>query len=147
MFFYRSTDGAYRYYNMKTNGALGTLLSGGTGYSLGWSSITAIDLDGDGNDEMFFYRSTDGAYRYYNMKTNGGLGQTIQTGAYAAGWQLVTAIDLEGDASDEMFFYTGAGEFAYFDIGADANLESEAMLSGAGYSAGWSSIASVNLDD
>ena len=73
MFFYRSTDGAYRYYNMNSNGTLGTQLSGGTGYSLGWSSITAVDLDGDGNDEMFFYRSTDGAYRYYNMNTNGTL--------------------------------------------------------------------------
>ena len=77
-FFYRSTDGAYRYYDMKTNGALGTLLSGGTGYSLGWDSITAIDLDGDGNDELFFYRSTDGAYRYYNMNTNGSLGALIR---------------------------------------------------------------------
>ena len=58
---------------MNTNGTLGALLSGGTGYSLGWSSITAVDLDGDGNDELFFYRSSDGAYRYYNMNTNGAL--------------------------------------------------------------------------
>ena len=31
---------------MNTNGALGAQLSGGTGYSLGWSSITAVNLDG-----------------------------------------------------------------------------------------------------
>jgi hypothetical protein len=97
MFFYRSSDGAYRYYEMKTNGALGTQLSGGTGYSLGWSSITAVDLDGDGNDELFFYRSTDGAYRYYNMNTNGTLGAQLSGGTgYSLGWSSITAVNLNG---------------------------------------------------
>ncbi len=27
-----------------------------TGYTEGWSSITAVDLDGGGQDEIFFYR-------------------------------------------------------------------------------------------
>ena len=44
MFFYRSTDGAYRYYTMRPDGTLSTLLQGGTGYSLGWNSITAVNL-------------------------------------------------------------------------------------------------------
>ena len=46
MFFYRSADGAFRYYDMRADGTLNKLLSGGTGYSLGWDSITAIDLGG-----------------------------------------------------------------------------------------------------
>jgi secreted trypsin-like serine protease len=44
IFFYRSTDGAYRYYTTRPNGTLASLLQGGTGYSKGWDSITAIDL-------------------------------------------------------------------------------------------------------
>jgi hypothetical protein len=29
---------------MRPDGTLNTLLQGGTGYSLGWNSITAVDL-------------------------------------------------------------------------------------------------------
>jgi hypothetical protein len=47
MFFYRSADGAFRYYDIAANGKLKTKLNGDSGYSTGWSSITAIDLDGD----------------------------------------------------------------------------------------------------
>jgi secreted trypsin-like serine protease len=45
MFFYRD-DGLYRYYNIKPNGSLGSPILAGTEYTTGWSSITAIDLDG-----------------------------------------------------------------------------------------------------
>ncbi len=60
MFFYRG-DGQYAYYQMNPSGSLGAKLAFGTGYKAGWSTITAVDLNGDGKDEMFFYRSTTGA--------------------------------------------------------------------------------------
>ena len=41
-------------------------LSAGTNYSKGWDSITAVDLNGDGADEIFFYRE-DGSFRYYDV--------------------------------------------------------------------------------
>lgn len=145
MFFYRSKDGAYRYYTMRPDGSLQTLLQGGTGYSKGWGAITGVDLDGDGRDEMFFYRPTDGAYRYYTVRTNGALSSLLSGGTgYAPGWDSITAIDLNGDARDELFFYRMNGEFAYHETTSSGEL-GEAILAGSGYSKGWSSISSINL--
>jgi hypothetical protein len=61
---------------------------------LGWDAITAVDLDGDGQDEMFFYRDT-GSFRYY--RTSGsGLGAVISSGTgYSLGWDAITAVDLD----------------------------------------------------
>jgi len=146
MFFYRSTDGAYRYYTMRPDGTLATLLQGGTGYSLGWTSITAVDLNGDGKDEMFFYRSTDGAYRYYTMRPDGTLATLLQGGSgYSLGWTSITAVDLNGDGKDEMFFYRSDGTFRYYRMRPDGRFHS-LVASGSGYSSGWSSISAVDLD-
>jgi Leucine-rich repeat (LRR) protein len=147
VFFYRSTDGAYRYYDIRSNGTLGTQIQGGTGYSLGWDSISAVDLDGDGQDEFFFYRSSDGAYRYYNLQANGSLGNLIRGGTgYSLGWDSISAVDLDGDGQDEMFFYrSGDGAYRYYNIQANANL-GNLIRGGLGYSLGWDSISAVDLD-
>ena len=147
MFFYRSTDGAFRYYDIGPDATLGAPIQSGTGYSTGWDSITAIDLDGDNTDEMFFYRSTDGAFRYYDIGPDATLGAPIQSGTgYSTGWDSITAIDLDGDNTDEMFFYRSTdGAFRYYDIGPDATLGAP-IQSGTGYSTGWDSITAVNID-
>ena len=72
--FYRGSDGTFRYYDVKTTGQLGTLINGGDGYTNGWTTIASIDLDGGGQDEVLFYRSSDGTFRYYDIKANGQLG-------------------------------------------------------------------------
>ena len=46
MFFYRD-DGLFRYYNISPDGSLGKPILAGDGYTSGWSSITAVDLDGN----------------------------------------------------------------------------------------------------
>jgi hypothetical protein len=97
MFFYGASDGAYRYYDVSPGGQLGSPILSGSGYSTGWSSITAVDLDGDSQDEMFFYRASDGAYRYYDLQQNGQLGSPILSGSgYSTGWSSITAVDLDG---------------------------------------------------
>ncbi|CAN5782790.1 hypothetical protein BH23ACT4_BH23ACT4_05470 [soil metagenome] len=35
----------FKYYEMNPDGSLGSLVEGGTDYSTGWNSITAINLD------------------------------------------------------------------------------------------------------
>jgi hypothetical protein len=93
MFFYRD-DGLFRYYNIKPDGQIGTPIAAGTGYTKGWSSITAIDLDGDGQDEMFFYRD-DGLFRYYNVNADGSLGSPVLGGSdYTKDWDAITSVDL-----------------------------------------------------
>ena len=144
MFFYRD-DGLYRYYNVSDTGGLSKPIAAGDNYTKGWSSITAIDLDGDGQDEMFFYRD-DGLFRYYNIKPNGQIGSPIQAGSgYTKGWDAITAVDLDGDGQDEMFFYRDDGLFRYYNIRPDGNLASP-LLAGDGYTKGWTSITAVDLN-
>jgi hypothetical protein len=147
MFFYRKTDGAYRYYDVRSNGTLGKLLAGGFGYSTGWSSITAVDLNGDGRDEFFFYRATDGAYRYYSMNPNGTLNKLLQGGTgYSKGWSAITAVDLNGDRRDEFFFYRKTdGAYRYYSMNPNGTLK-KLLQGGTGYSTGWSSITAVDLN-
>ena len=67
----------------------------GDGFTTGWSSISAVDLNGDGHDEMFYYRE-DGLFRYYDVDAFGVLGSPIQEGDnYTPGWDSITAIDLD----------------------------------------------------
>jgi hypothetical protein len=146
MFFYRSADGAFRYYDIRPDGQIGSPILGGAGYSTGWDSITAIDLDGDNQDEMFFYRSADGAFRYYDIRPDGQIGSPILGGAgYSTGWDSITAIDLDGDNQDEIFFYRATGSFRYYDIGVTAQLKSK-LNGDSGYSSGWSAIMAIDLD-
>ncbi len=146
MLFYRATSGTFKYYDMKTNATLGPLIRSGDGYSTGWNSITSIDLDGDGQDEIFFYRTT-GSFRFYDIKSNGDLGSPLQGGnGFSSGWSSISAIDLDGDGADEMFFYRASdGVFKYYDVRSDGRLGA-LILSGSGYSTGWSSITAVDLD-
>jgi hypothetical protein len=144
MFFYRD-DGLFRFYKTTPDGSLGAPLVAGDNYTTGWSSITSVDLEGDGQDEMFFYRD-DGLFRYYNVKPDGSLPKPLLAGdGYTAGWSSISAVDLDGDGQDEMFFYRDDGLFRYYDIkpgGAIGN----PILAGDGYTAGWSSISGVDLD-
>jgi hypothetical protein len=118
MFFYRD-DGLFRFYDINPDGSLGSPLVAGENYTTGWSSITSVDLEGDGQDEMFFYRE-DGLFRYYNVKPDGSLPQPLLAGdSYTSGWSSISAVDLDGDGQDEMFFYREDGFFRYYDIKHD----------------------------
>jgi SpoIID/LytB domain protein len=144
LFFYRSTDGVFKYYNTKPNGALGSVLNSGV-YSKGWDSITAVDLDGDGKDEQFFYRSSDGVFKYYDVKPNGALATLLQSGVYSKGWDSITAVDLDGDGKDEFFFYRSSdGVFKYYKTKSNGALAT--LLQSGVYSKGWDSITAVDLE-
>jgi SpoIID/LytB domain protein len=145
MFFYRATDGAFRYYRIRPDGQLQSLILGGNGYSKGWDSITAVDLDGDGQDEMMFYRSTDGAFRYYNITKSAGLVPILSGSGYTKNWDVITAVDLDGDGQDELHFYKSNGTYRYYDVRPNGQIGSP-LLSGTGYSSGWSTITAVDLD-
>ena len=144
MFFYRH-DGLFRYYDIRDNGTLPLSLFAGSGYTRDWTAITAIDLDGDGQDEMFFYRD-DGLFRYYDVRPNGSIGDPILAGSgYTRGWTSITAVDLDGDRQDEIFFYRDDGLFRYYDIAPNGSI-GQPIQSGNGYTTGWSAITAIDLD-
>ena len=47
LLFYRD-DGLFRFYDVRSDAVLGSPVLSGSGYTRGWSSITAVDLEGDG---------------------------------------------------------------------------------------------------
>ena len=144
MFFYRE-DGLFRFYDVDVTGDLGSPLLEGDGYTNGWSTITGVDLDGDGQDEMFFYRD-DGLFRFYHVNPDGTLPLPMLAGdAYTVDWTSITAVDLDGDGQDEMFFYRDDGLFRYYDVNQDGTIGTP-LITGDAYTVDWTSITAVDLD-
>jgi hypothetical protein len=144
MFFYRD-DGLFRFYDVRNDGTLSKPIRAGDGYTKDWSTITGIDLDGDGQDEMFFYRD-DGLFRFYNVRPDGSLPAPILAGdGYTKDWTSITAIDLDGDGQDEMFFYRDDGLFRFYNVKPTGEI-GKPILAGTGYTKGWDAITAVDLD-
>ncbi len=97
------------------------------------------------SDEIFFYRSSDGTFKYYNTSPAAKLGSLLKSGLYSQGWDSITAVDLDGDSQDEVFFYRSSdGVFKYYDVKSDGTLG--APIKTGVYSLGWDSITAVDLD-
>lgn len=110
-------------------------------WTSGWTSITPIDLNGDGRDELLFYRKSDGLFRYYSVKANGSISSPILAGdGYTTGWDTITAVDLDGDGQDEIFFYRQDGLFRFYNIMSNGSIGSP-MVAGNNYTQGWDAIA------
>lgn len=144
IFFYRE-DGTFRYYDIGPDATLGAAILSGPGYSKGWDSITAVDLDGDGRDGQFFYRSSDGVFKYYGLTTAAKLVGPVNSGTYSKGWDSITAVDLDGGGSDEQFFYRSTdGVFKYYGLTTGGALVGP--INSGTYSKGWDAITAVDLD-
>lgn len=109
-------------------------------WTSGWTSIVPIDLNGDGDDELLFYRAGDGLFRYYDVRQDGTLPRPLTAGKYTTGWSSITAVDLDGDGQDEIMFYRSDGLFRFYDIRSDGTL-AKPMAAGDNYSKGWGSIS------
>ena len=144
IFFYRD-DGLFRYYDIKSDAQLGSPLASGDGYTKDWTSISAVDLDGDGEDEMFFYRE-DGLFRYYDVRSNGVIGSPLLAGGgYTKNWDAITAVDINGDGEDEMFFYRRDGLYRFYHVGPTGHIGSP-ITSGSDYPQNWTSITAIDLN-
>ena len=142
--FYRD-DGLFRYYDIRPDATLPSPISSGSNYTNNWSSITSIDLDGNGEDEMFFYRD-DGLWRYYDIRSNGSIpGPSSAGDNYTKNWDATVALDLDGDGFDEMFFYRDDGLYRYYDIRPDGTIP-KPMRAGSDYEQNWTSIVALDLD-
>jgi len=77
--------------------------------SLGWlidnvqisaCGSRAVDLDGDGNGDVFAYQSSTGAWNRAVAQSGGGFGETL--GSWVAGWSLWPAT-FDGDGLTDLF--------------------------------------------
>ena len=71
-------DGRMQVYQMTTAGRLGTELFRHD-VSPTWTELASLDLNGDGNDETGFYRTSDGTFNIYQMTSTGSLGERISS--------------------------------------------------------------------
>lgn len=65
------------------------------GYGAGWSAIGRGDVDGDGNDEIFWREPTQGYFAYWRMNGASYLGG--ETYAPPAAYRVAAIADLNGD--------------------------------------------------
>jgi beta-lactamase class A len=108
--------------------------------------VSAVDLDGDGQDELLFYEASSGLFRYYDVSSEGRIGRPLLSGTYSVGWTSVSAVDLDGDGQDELLFYeASSGLFRYYDVFSEGRIS--APLQGGSYSTGWTSVSAVDLDE
>lgn len=147
LMFYRASDGVYAYYEMTSTGSLGVKIRSGSGLSPNWAEITNVDIDGDGQDEIMFYRATDGYFAYFDIQPNASLPAAFSSGTgYTVGWSQITNLDLDGDSDDELMFYRDTdGLYAYYHTGMSTGLGTQ-IRSGTGLSLNWQAITNVDLD-
>ncbi len=137
-------DGDYVYANVSSTGCIVEKVKTGA-YSALWSVVEAVDLSGDGDDELVFYRKSDGRYVYYELTSSGGLGAKHAEGYWGSGWDAVEPVNLDGDAADELMFYRKSdGRFGYYNLTSEGVIGSAVRASYFG--AGWTSLEPVDID-
>lgn len=141
---YRPSNGLYWYRNVDAAGCTLETIRDAT-FGTGWSTLEALDLDGDGQQELLFYRSTDGRYAFVDLNSDGTLGATRSKGFWSPGWTVVEPVRFEGDAADELMFYRQSdGRFAYYDLQTDGGIGTAVRVGHFG--AGWSSAEPLDID-
>ncbi len=137
-------SGDYRFVDVGMAGCVVEIIKMGA-YGSGWSHIEAVDLSGDGDDELVFYRKSDGRYVYYELTSSGGLGAKHAEGYWGSGWDAVEPVNLDGDAADELMFYRKSdGRFGYYNLTSEGVIGSAVRASYFG--AGWTSLEPVDID-
>jgi hypothetical protein len=128
-----------KYYDVSSTGSLSSPISTWS-YTQGWEIITAVDMDGDGDDELLFYKPT--AYAYYDVSAGGAISSPIASGDYST-WNEISNVDLDADADDEMLFYRTSDNFyQFYDISPTGSLS---LIQSGNWST-WNTITNVDID-
>lgn len=142
--FYSASTGQYLVYRVNDDGRLDGRLASGR-YSKNWTSIEAGNVDtSDSADELFFYRSSDGLYRYYNLAGDGSIRGRFRAGNYSPGWSEIAMVDYSSSLpGTELFLYRSSdGRAAYYDLN---NVGRATNPTSARYSTRWSQIVAADF--
>ena len=112
---------------------------------IGWAQVVRADLDGNGDDELGFYSTRDGAFAWYPMAASGQLGTRLSASTIGADWDVILGVDTDGDGADELAFYNAtSGGFSVY--GSTASGALGARRSAATLGKGWTSIIAADFD-
>jgi hypothetical protein len=149
LLFYTSAGG-FAYYNVANGGTLSSPInSSPPNYTSGWTTITNVDINDDNDDELLFYNSSNGSFRFYHVNGSGGLGSPVNSSppAYSTGWTSIARVDLDADGDDELLFYNknaSSNNAKYYDVSSTGSLSSP--ISTWSYTQGWEIITAVDMD-
>ncbi|MDX1468067.1 MAG: M23 family metallopeptidase [Acidimicrobiia bacterium] len=144
LLYYQPNNGMYWYREVDTAGCTSEVIHDGSD-DAGWTSVEAVDLQGDGNPEVLFYRQDDGRFKFAALNGDGTIGEVIEEGTWSPGWTIVEPVRFEGDLADELMFYRDSdGRFAYYDVGSQGTIGT-AIRTGY-FGAGWSSAEPLDIN-
>jgi hypothetical protein len=113
----------------------------------GWTSIVSSDLDGDGDDEVGYYRRVDGLMVWYDMTATGELGTRLGSHTLSSTWTSIVSADLDGNGDDEVGYYrTSDGTMAWYPMTATGARGTRLTPTGNTLATGWTQLVGTDLD-
>lgn len=138
---YRQDTGEWTLRELGADGALGRSLADRSTVAPGYTLVMAPDVDGDGDDEVLFYRSSDGRWALHELGDGGALGPALEESNATTGVAFTSgaAVDIDGDGDDEVVLYRrfdgahlvvdfGAGDEVPVDADRDGVVDAGARL-------------------
>jgi hypothetical protein len=122
--FYRINDGRLQTHQLSPDGHLGGEALSNYEVSATWEEIVDADLDGDGDDEVLFYRQSDGHIQAHEMSPDGHLGgEALSSWDASTTWTELVSGDLDGNGNDETGFYRNTdGQFNIYQMTTTGHL-------------------------
>ena len=145
LLFHRESDGYREYWEINENGKFAQVGSPSNWTGGPWSHLVPFDADGDGNDELLFYRASTGGVNFSEVRSTGGT--KTQAGMNAGtGFTHVVPIDFDGDGKDAILFHRQSdGYREYWEITADGKFAQ--VTNPSKWTGGpWSHLLPVDVD-
>lgn len=139
------TEGVGQLHNVPNPGlALGAQLQQFTGWGSHWEKIVPGDFNGDGNDDLFFYRGSTGAGAIYFSDASGSLTSMSASNTFSSGWSTIITGDFTSDPGKEILFYNaGTGAAAFYNV---SNTGSLSLVQASTFATGWEQIVPGNFN-
>lgn len=105
LMFYEAETGNFAIHNPRNSG-LGPSIDDVPNMRKTWHTVVAVDVNGNGEDEILFYDDTTGKAKIHDVDpASGKLGRAFYEGQWRRSWHQIVPVDVDGDGADELFLY------------------------------------------